>query len=47
MIRSAFGVVYDNWAGMVQTAQNMEGFWPDTGELIADPNNTNSWIGHA
>jgi carboxypeptidase family protein len=42
VVRAAFGIVYDNWAGLVQTAQNMEGSWPDTGELIANPNNPNS-----
>jgi hypothetical protein len=42
VVRAAFGIVYDNWAGLVQTAQNMEGSWPDTGQLIANPNNPNS-----
>ena len=42
-IRGGFGIFYDNWAGVVQTAQNIEGSWPDVGQQIASnlnvPNN--------
>jgi carboxypeptidase family protein len=34
-IRAAAGVVYDNWAAVSQMAQNIEGAWPDIGQLIA------------
>jgi hypothetical protein len=34
VIRSAFGVFYDNWAGLTQTAQNTQGTWPSTGQLL-------------
>jgi hypothetical protein len=42
VIRSAFGIVYDQWAAATQTAQNIEGLWPDTGQQIANPNNPNT-----
>ncbi|HEY4047860.1 MAG TPA: carboxypeptidase regulatory-like domain-containing protein [Acidobacteriaceae bacterium] len=29
-----FGIVYDNWAAISQMAQNIEGSWPDIGQLI-------------
>ncbi len=35
-IRSGFGIVYDNWAAVQQTAQNYEGAWPDIGQLLAN-----------
>ena len=35
-IRSSFGIVYDNWASVQQTAQNYEGAWPDIGQLLAN-----------
>jgi hypothetical protein len=35
VVRGAFGIVYDNWAAISQTAQNIEGSWPDIGQLIA------------
>ena len=35
-IRGAAGVVYDNWAAVSQMAQNIEGSWPDIGQLIAN-----------
>src|SRR5216683_1239628 len=35
-IRSSFGIVYDNWAAVQQTAQNYEGAWPDIGQLLAN-----------
>ena len=34
VIRSAFGIFYDNWAGLTQTAQNTQGTWPSTGQLL-------------
>jgi hypothetical protein len=39
-IRSSFGIFYDNWAGVTQTAQNYEGGWPDVAQQIA--NNMNN-----
>ncbi|RXS98200.1 carboxypeptidase regulatory-like domain-containing protein [Silvibacterium dinghuense] len=33
-IRGGFGIVYDNWAAVSQMAQNIEGSWPDVGQLI-------------
>ncbi len=35
-IRSSFGIVYDNWAAVTQTAQNYEGAWPDIGQQLAN-----------
>jgi hypothetical protein len=35
-IRSGFGMVYDNWAGVTQTAQNYEGGWPDVAQQLAN-----------
>ena len=40
VVRGAFGIVFDNWAAISQTAQNIEGSWPDIGQLI--PNNLNA-----
>lgn len=34
-IRAGFGIFYDNWAAVTQTAQNFEGSWPDIGQQIA------------
>jgi len=31
----AFGIVFDEWAAVTQQAQNIEGSWPDVGQLIA------------
>ena len=31
VVRGAFGVVFENWAGVQQDAQNIGGDWPDTG----------------
>jgi hypothetical protein len=42
VVRAAFGIVYDNYAGIAQTAQNIEGSWPDIGQLISNPNNPNT-----
>jgi outer membrane receptor protein involved in Fe transport len=35
-IRSGFGIFYDNWAAVTQTAQNYEGDWPDIGQQLAN-----------
>ena len=35
VVHGAFGIVYDNWAGVLQTAQNISGLWPDTGQQEA------------
>jgi hypothetical protein len=42
VVRAAFGVVYDQWAAATQMGQNIEGSWPDIGQLISNPNNPNS-----
>jgi hypothetical protein len=34
-VRSGFGIFYDNWAAVTQTAQNYEGDWPDIGQQLA------------
>jgi hypothetical protein len=36
VVRGAAGIVYDNWAAVSQMAQNIEGAWPDIGQLIAN-----------
>src|SRR6266851_9011054 len=43
VVRGAGGIVYDNWAAVSQMAQNIEGAWPDIGQLIA--NNLNQPTG--
>ena len=35
-VRTSFGIVYDNWAAVTQTAQNYEGAWPDIGQQLAN-----------
>jgi hypothetical protein len=35
-VRAGFGIFYDNWAGVTQTAQNYEGAWPDIGQQLAN-----------
>jgi hypothetical protein len=35
VVHSAFGIVFDNWAGVQQLAQNISGLWPDTGQQEA------------
>ena len=35
-VRAGFGIFYDNWAAVTQTAQNYEGDWPDTGQQLAN-----------
>jgi len=42
VIRAAFGIVYDQWAAATQMGQNIEGSWPDIGQLISNPNNPNT-----
>ncbi len=39
-VRAGFGIVYDNWAAIIQMTQNYQGSWPDTGTLQI--NNTNT-----
>lgn len=39
-VRGGFGIVYDNWAAIIQMTQNYQGSWPDTGTLQI--NNTNT-----
>jgi hypothetical protein len=34
VLHGGFGIVYDNWAAVSQMAQNIEGAWPDIGQLI-------------
>jgi hypothetical protein len=34
-IRASAGIFYDNWAAVIQTAQNYSGAWPDTGSQTA------------
>ena len=36
VVRASFGIFYDNWASVVQTAQNYEGAWPDIGQQLAN-----------
>lgn len=33
VVRGAFGILYDNWASVTQTSQNIEGQWPGIGQL--------------
>jgi len=35
-VRGSFGVFYENWAAVTQTAQNYEGAWPDVGQQLAN-----------
>jgi hypothetical protein len=39
VVRGAAGIVYDNWAGVLQLAQNVDGLWPDIGQQ--EPSNLN------
>lgn len=34
VIHAGFGIVFDNWAAVSQTAQNIEGSWPDIGQQL-------------
>ncbi len=40
--RASFGMFFDNWAGVTQTAQNYQGSWPDVAGQIA--NNLNNQL---
>ncbi len=40
VIRSGFGIFYDNWNAVTQTAANYSGSWPDVGTLRASNSNT-------
>ena len=40
VIRGSGGVFYDNWAGISQQAQGIEGSWPGIGQLLANNLNT-------
>jgi hypothetical protein len=35
-IRASFGVFWENWAAVTQSAQNYEGAWPDVGQKLAN-----------
>jgi hypothetical protein len=35
VVHGAFGIVFDNWSGVLQDAQNIAGLWPDTGQQQA------------
>jgi len=39
VVRGAAGIIYDNWAGVLQLAQNVDGLWPDIGQQ--EPSNLN------
>ncbi len=39
-IRGGYGIVYDNWAAIIQATQNYQGSWPDTGTLQISNANT-------
>ena len=34
VIRSAFGIFYDEWGALTQNGQNIQGVWPSTGQLL-------------
>jgi hypothetical protein len=36
VIRSGFGIFYDNWAAVNQISQNYEGAWPDVGQQLGN-----------
>ncbi|MGH9451315.1 MAG: TonB-dependent receptor domain-containing protein [Terriglobia bacterium] len=42
VIRGSYGRFFDNWAAVEQMAQNYEGTWPSTGQLLA--NNLNQQL---
>jgi hypothetical protein len=42
VLRGSFGVFYDNWAAVTQTAQNYEGSWPDVAQQLINNMNTPS-----
>nr|WP_306459726.1 carboxypeptidase regulatory-like domain-containing protein [Edaphobacter lichenicola] len=35
-LKGGFGIVYDNWAAVTQTSQNIGGGWPDVGQQLAN-----------
>ena len=35
VVRGAYGIVFDNWSGVLQDAQNIAGLWPDIGQVLA------------
>ena len=39
-LRGSFGMFFENWAGVTQTAQNYEGGWPDVAQQLG--NNINN-----
>jgi hypothetical protein len=39
VVHGGFGIVYDNWSGVLQLAQNIDGLWPDIGQQ--EPTNLN------
>ncbi len=41
VLHGSFGRFYDNWAAVVQTAQNTEGSWPQIGQLLVSNLNHN------
>lgn len=41
-VRASYGMVFDNWAGVNQTAQNYQGSWPDVAQQLA--NNLNNQL---
>jgi hypothetical protein len=41
VLHASYGRFFDNWAAVVQTAQNTEGSWPQLGQLLASNLNHN------
>jgi len=41
-LRGSFGMFFDNWAGVTQSAQNYEGTWPDVAQQLG--NNLNNQL---
>ena len=39
VVHASAGIVYDNWSGVLQLAQNIDGLWPDIGQQ--EPSNLN------
>ncbi len=35
-LRGSFGMFFENWAGVTQTAQNYEGGWPDVAQQLGN-----------
>jgi len=42
VLRGAYGRFYDNWAAVIQMAQNQQGTWPRADQFILSFNNTNN-----